>query len=72
MVSFLYWIIELSFSYLHPLRLRGPNPISGVPDVKRKLVARRIGGRRGGFDFCRRSDLQWSGIPRFLWDCAYL
>lgn len=68
MVSVGYWIIGLSFSY-YSLRLRGPNPISGVPDVKCKLVARPIGGRRGGFAFCRPVDLEWwSGAPRLLWD----
>lgn len=72
MVSVGYWIIGLSFSY-YSLRLRGPNPISGVPDVKCKLVARPIGGRRGGFvlSACRFRVVEWCSAA-FVGLCAYL
>lgn len=67
-----YWFTGLSFSYLHPLRLRGPNPISGVPDVKCKIVARRLGGRREAFIFCQLVDLVWWGGLRGFCGTLYL
>lgn len=67
-----YWFTGLSFSYLHPLRLRGPNPISGVPDVKCKVVGRRIGGRREAFIFCQLVDLVWWGGLRGFCGTLYL